>query len=223
MKWLHHWWQHPSQQAWIKRYLALQRREKILLQVTLHAVMLMLVFFVVLDAQRLTINHVKREQHDQQQQLDALYGELAHLQHQQWVDPNQALRTDLARLQAQQYDLDERIAQFTNALVSPAQMATVLEQLMQQDGRLSLVSLQTLSPTAIDLGQEFGHVTLYQHGLRVVVKASYVGVVSYLQRLDALPWRLYWQHLHYRVDEYPRGVFTFEVYTVSMREEVLGG
>ncbi|MBE0482523.1 MAG: hypothetical protein IBX52_03380 [Bacterioplanes sp.] len=223
MKWLNQWWLHPSQQAWITRYLALQRREKILLQVTLHVILLMLVFFLVFEGQLQQMEQEKQRQHVQQEQLTVLQYELSALQSQQLLDPNDALRTELTRLQAQQQDVDERIAQFTNALVSPAQMATILEQLMQQDRRLSLVSLQTMSPTVIDLGQEFGHVTLFQHGLRVVVKASYVGVVDYLQRLDALPSRLFWQNLHYRIDEYPQGVFTFEVFTVSMREEVLGG
>src|SRR5690606_23336916 len=64
---------------------------------------------------------------------------------------------------------------------------------------------------------------LFRHGLRLQLKATYDGLVEYQQRLDSLPWRVYWQTLDYQVQQYPHADVLLELYTFSLNEEVLGG
>jgi len=59
-------------------------------------------------------------------------------------------------------------------------------------------------------------VGVYKYAVRVSVKGSYFDVVEYLQKLEQLPWRFYWNFVEYEVDHYPEAFVTLEVYTLSV-------
>ncbi|TVV42731.1 type II secretion system protein GspM [Thalassolituus sp. C2-1] len=218
-----YWWRHPLAQKLITAYKKLLPREQLLLQIILHAVILALFSLFLLQPLWQRSEVLQQTTASQQQQNQQLQEQLAQQQLQVMTDPNQPLRDELARLQVQQADMNRRIATLTDALVSPAQMVPLLEQMLKQDKRLQLKSLVNLPRERLGLGEEFADVQLYRHGLRLTLDASYDGLLAYLQRLDAMPWRLFWQELNFTVDQHPRGELTLEVYTLSMREEVLGG
>lgn len=220
---LSQWWRYPSAQRLIAAYNALQAREQWLLQVVLHAILLALMGLLLLQPLWQRSMVLQQTTASQQQQNQQLQEQLEQLRQQVITDPDQLLRDELARLQGQQADMNQRIATLTDALVSPAQMVPLLEQMLQQDKRLQLKSLVNLPRERLGLGEEFADVPLYRHGLQLTLDASYDGLLAYLQRLDALPWRLFWQRLDFQIVQHPRGELTLEVYTLSMREEVLGG
>ena len=93
--------------------------------------------------------------------------------------------------------------------------------MMTQDTRLKLVSLENTEGQSIALGAEFSDVDLYRHGMKIRMSADYPSLMSYLQRLDSMPWKLYWQSLDYTVENYPSGELYLEVFTLSTREEIL--
>lgn len=217
------WWRHPSAEKLIRAYNKLLPREQILLQIILHSVVVALFALLLLEPVWQRSEILQQAISGQQQQIRQSEGQLQQLQQQAVNDPNQPLRDELARLQVQQGDMNLRISRLTDALVSPAQMVPLLEQMLKQDKRLQLKSLVNLPRERLGLGEEFADVQLYRHGLRLTLSASYDGLLTYLQRLDAMPWRLFWQELDFTVEQHPQGELTLEVYTLSMREEVLGG
>ncbi|MCT7360456.1 type II secretion system protein GspM [Thalassolituus pacificus] len=217
------WWRHPLAQKGIAAYNALRPREQILLQIILHAVVLALFSLLLLQPLWQRSMALQQTTVSQQQQNQQLHNQLEQLRLQAINDPNQPLRDELARLQVQQTHMNQRITALTDALVSPAQMVPLLEQMLKQDKRLQLKSLVNLPRQPLELGEEFADVQLYSHHLRLTLDASYDGLLAYLQRLDAMPWRLFWQSLDFHIVQHPRGELTLEVYTLSMREEVLGG
>lgn len=217
------WWRHPLAQKAISAYSTLHPREQRWLQVILHAAvvaLLMLLLVQPLWHRNLTLQQTIISQQGQQQRLQ---DQLEQLRQQAINDPNQPLRDELTVLQGQQMQMNQRIASLTDALVSPAQMLPLLEQMLQQDKRLQVKSLVNLPPQRLGLGEEFADVQLYSHGLRLTLDASYDGLLAYLQRLDAMPWRLFWRALDFQIVQHPQGELMLEVYTLSMREEVLGG
>lgn len=60
------------------------------------------------------------------------------------------------------------------------------------------------------------HRGVYRHGMEVVVRGSYADLTAYLQKIEKLPWRLYWGDLRYQVDKYPLAQMSFTVYTISL-------
>jgi len=54
------------------------------------------------------------------------------------------------------------------------------------------------------------------------VSAGYFQLLDLLQRLEALPWRFYWDRLEYRRSDYPRGHIRLRVHTLTAEEGLLG-
>ena len=62
----------------------------------------------------------------------------------------------------------------------------------------------------------------YGLDLELELEGPYLAVLAYLEDLEALPWRLYWQVLEIDVDDYPRNRIRIEVATLSLHEEWIG-
>lgn len=216
------WWQHPQVAVVIQRYQALNPRERQLSLMTLHFVLLALIAVVFIEplasrgmAQQSQANELLATNARLEQQLQQLKNSPI-------KDPNQDLRDELELLTTERLSIESRISNLTDALVSPDKMVAVLEQMLTQDSRLKITSLVTLPKEEIQLDANDPSARLYRHGLRLRIGATYDSLVDYLKRLDALQWRLYWQSLDYRVEQYPRGELLLEVYTLSSREDVVG-
>ncbi|WP_185231606.1 hypothetical protein [Teredinibacter franksiae] len=63
---------------------------------------------------------------------------------------------------------------------------------------------------------------VYKHSVKITLKGEYFSVIAYLQKLEALNWKLFWENIEYQVDRYPGAVVTLEVYTLSTDRGVLG-
>ncbi|MFL0796718.1 MAG: type II secretion system protein M [Cellvibrionaceae bacterium] len=59
---------------------------------------------------------------------------------------------------------------------------------------------------------------IFKHTVELTVKGSYRDVHKYLQALEALEWRFYWDELNYSVDKYPKGQIKLRVYTLTTEE-----
>ncbi|WP_419813207.1 hypothetical protein [Bacterioplanoides sp.] len=217
------WWQHPQAEQVISYYQALSQREKWLTLATLNIllVFLFVLFLIEPSYQRGRLMQSEAEEHHGlnlklEQQLQTL-------QSSPILDPNRDLRNDIEALLREHQEIENRIGRLTDALVSPEDMVTVLEQMLTQDKSLKLTSLATLPREQVTLENSEQGTYLYRHSIEIRMNATYSSVLAYLQRLDALPWRLYWQRLDYDVTEYPRGDLVLQVYTLSSREDLVGG
>jgi MSHA biogenesis protein MshJ len=54
------------------------------------------------------------------------------------------------------------------------------------------------------------------------VEGGYLDVLNYLQKVEALPWRFYWQVLELKAAEYPLNRVRIRLNTLSMDKEWLG-
>ncbi len=137
------------------------------------------------------------------------------------LDPNEPVRDDIQKISAQKQTIDERIQGLTDTLVAPENMPEIFENMMTQDQRLKLISLKNIAGQNVAIDPEFSDVDLYRHGVEIRMQADYPSLLTYLRRLDSMNWKLYWQTLDYRIDEYPNGELLLEVFTLSTREEIL--
>ena len=63
---------------------------------------------------------------------------------------------------------------------------------------------------------------IYKHAFEIEMEATYDSTVQYLQRIDKLPWKVFWQDLRYEAKSYPNGNLKIKIYTLSTSREVLG-
>ncbi len=122
------------------------------------------------------------------------------------------------RLAAAQKGLAERskaMDGLSNRLIPPQRMTWVLEELSRQQPGLKLVSLKTLdtevagAPSTVQLG------SLYRHGVELVLEGSYAAFAAYLERIERMPYRVYWGSLTLDAMAYPKLTLKLTLYTLS--------
>ncbi|MBT8131662.1 MAG: type II secretion system protein M [Gammaproteobacteria bacterium] len=140
-------------------------------------------------------------------------------------DDTQSERQKLSRLdklQDQAAEMDGRIQQFATELISPVEMARMLEKVLERRSSLRLRRLQNTGAEDLLPADSPGQNRLYRHGLVLELEGPYLAVLAYLEDLENLPWRLYWQRLEIDADEYPVNRIHIEVATLSLHEDWIG-
>ena len=131
-------------------------------------------------------------------------------------------REKFERVQQRLDDINERLGGYAAELIDPAEMSRVLQGILKEQSRLRLIRARNISHGAMSASAEAETTTFYRHGLEIEFEGSYLACLEYLQQLEALPWRFYWQFLEIEVLEYPRNRIRLEVSTLSPDEEWIG-
>jgi type II secretory pathway component PulM len=98
------------------------------------------------------------------------------------LDPDAERRGRLALLQDEIADLDKRLQAVTGELIDPARMAVALEQMLERQPGLSLVSMQSLAPRPLLEERDVdGLGNVYRHGLQMEIEGSYLDILRYLR------------------------------------------
>ncbi|SBS67674.1 type 4a pilus biogenesis protein PilO [Vibrio atlanticus] len=206
------------------KFLALSLREKWLLFVCGLVGLSMLVFTLLiepayLDLQEKNVKSMSLTQSNQKQQ-----GELLVLQAKLNKDPDKEIDLELKKLLVESQELSFELAEIVDRLVTPSQMAQLLESVLNAGNGLKLESLESLQPEAISDNQENSDNSNYfLHPVRMELTGSYFDILIYLQALESLPVSYYWRTFEYSVEEYPKARLVFEVYTLGTRQEFIGG
>lgn len=133
-------------------------------------------------------------------------------------DVNAANRAKVAALTEQIRMLDADMDKMTAGVVTPKEMAKLIEEMLTRNKHLELVKLEALPPKPIDTAQDgdsAAGVKIYRHGMRVEFKGRYFDIVKYLQSLEGLPWKVFWGEVSLETDEYPVSKVSLVIYTLS--------
>ena len=144
-------------------------------------------------------------------------------------DPDKQVKQEIAGLQSQLAALDERINGLSENLIAPAEMAKLLEQLLSRQQGLRLMKLKTLASEPLlerkkTPGQQpdTSHYQIYRHAFVVEFEGTYLPTLKYLQELEKLPWKFFWDGVEYSVEKYPHSRVTLKLYTLSLSEGWIG-
>ncbi|NNF15768.1 MAG: hypothetical protein HKN70_03420 [Gammaproteobacteria bacterium] len=139
-----------------------------------------------------------------------------------------ALQLDISSPLSAQLDQARQRAREVDALISaremeildPATMAQVLEDMLANQRGLRLLRARNLD--AERLLESDNDAPLYRHTLRLELEGPYLAVLDYLEELEALPWRIYWQGIEIDAKDYPRNRVRIEISTLSFVEDWIG-
>ena len=144
-------------------------------------------------------------------------------------DPDSAARERRALLDAERLLLDGRLAELTDGLIPPAEMAGALRELLRHATGVTLVRLEALpaEPLFVDAEPEKQGVArprpaVFKHSVVIDLHGNYLAVLRYVQAVEALRWRFFWDSLDYEVDAYPDARVRLILYSLSLREGWLG-
>ena len=130
--------------------------------------------------------------------------------------------------------VDAQLQSTSAGLIAPQRMLAALRDVLDDQQGLRLVSMRNLPVTSLmaprtePVGSAASNVAPmaktgpYVHSLELVVDGSYLDVLRYLQSVEGLPWRFYWQVLELKTTEYPINRVRIRLNTLSMDKEWLG-
>jgi MSHA biogenesis protein MshJ len=120
-------------------------------------------------------------------------------------------------------EVDQQLQSTSAGLIPPQRMLEALRDVLQHDSGLRLVSMRNLPVTSLVPPQTGAEMQgPYMHPVEFVVEGNYLDVLKYLEQVESLPWRFYWQVLELKADEYPLNRVRIRLNTLSMDKEWLG-
>lgn len=148
------------------------------------------------------------------------------------TDPDAVKRSYADALRKQLAEIDRNMQGVQKGLVPPERMGRLLEQMLDRNRGVQLVSLRTLpvqrfeNPLAGPAARapEKGakpaikepERNIYQHSFEISLQGSYADLHDYLSRLERLPSQMFWGRINLDTEHYPRLRVVITVHTLSL-------
>ncbi|OKQ13944.1 type II secretion system protein GspM [Vibrio antiquarius] len=207
-----------------ERFGEMSAREKLLIALCGLVVVIMLLFTLVLEPKLNEIISNERQLSNLKQANQKVEIDTLRIQAQLKKDPNAEIDRSISNLLTESQHLSMQLAEIIEHLITPSQMAELLENVLEQQSGIHLLSLQTLPSEPITEDKEASQYSgYYVHPVRMELTGDYFSIANYLNKLESLPASYYWRSFSYKVEEYPKAKLVLEVYTLGSREEFIGG
>lgn len=225
----------------MKRYWELARsridgmslRERAMIFAAVAFVAIALLSTLLLDPLLTTQKALTTQIVQQQEKRKELQAQMQDVFQAKKADESSPLRIRSAQLRQQLQEKNSYLQSLRDRLVEPDKMVDLLQQVLNKNGKLQLVSLKTLpvSPVmpqganAAEAGgkaaeasakADNGQKQIFQHGVQITVRGGYLDSLQYLAALEKLPVQLFWGDVSFSVDQYPDAVLTLTLYTLSL-------
>jgi MSHA biogenesis protein MshJ len=141
--------------------------------------------------------------------------------------PREKQLQKISLLNEQITNLNLRLKENMRGLIEPKEMAKILESVLNKSIGLKLQSIESqasipLTPFDNEKGEKKENFGIYQHGMKMTLTGSYLATLKYLEALDDLPWKFYWDVLDINVDKYPISTINISVHTLSFHKDWIG-
>ena len=215
-------------QKLLHKFAALNTRERMLILLAIFAFSYQLADLVILDRQFKEVEQLNRAMGNDNAAIVRLNAELNALSGQVQDDPNTQLREQIQAERDQVAMLQARLQEATGELISPQDMARFLERLLVQESQLTLLRLQTSDVKPLLLAEGGADkarpqtAALHRHGFEIEFSGSYLATLNYLEALEKLPWRFFWDSVSYEVLDYPKSIVRLKLHTLSLSEDWIG-
>jgi MSHA biogenesis protein MshJ len=155
-------------------------------------------------------------------------------------DPRRQNLRLAGELQKRSQSLDARISDSAGGFVSAQRMIQLLNDVLDRQGRLELVSIRNLPvvslvppaqaatnggasmPPPSETGGEALGQPPYVHAIEIVIDGQYADILEYLEALEALPYKFRWSTLDLSTAGYPLNRVRIELSTLSLDSTWLG-
>lgn len=202
-----------------QRIDALSLRERAMLFAAAVAVIVFISSYLVFSPMFARQAALRAQLGQQQARIAAIDAEITARVQAHAADPDAAVVARIAAMRTETAALAERLRTMDSALVTPRQMAPLLEAMLKTNGKLRLEALATVpeaAPVAATTGAGAGTPLFYRHGVELTVSGSYADMLAYMAALEAMPTRLFWGGAKLDASAWPSARLTLSVYTLSL-------
>ena len=144
-----------------ERFDEVSAREKVLVALCGLVALTMLLFSLVLEPKLNEVNSNNEQLRNLTQTNHQTEIEILRIQAQLKKDPNVEIEQAIARMMKASQRLSMQLSQIIEHLITPSQMARLLETVLEQQSGVHLVSLQTLSAEPITEDKEVSQYSGY--------------------------------------------------------------
>ncbi|MFZ5622375.1 MAG: hypothetical protein ACOY5W_15260 [Pseudomonadota bacterium] len=131
-------------------------------------------------------------------------------------DPLAGHRARIAELETLIAAQDAQFEAQLGRLVRPDQAAPLLRDVLQAAPGLRLLGMESAAGAPLLADSRRG-ARIVRYDLELRVEGGYLAALDYLKRLEALPWRFFWDGLELEVQTHPRSELRLAVYTLGQR------
>lgn len=152
-------------------------------------------------------------------------------------DPLSLAVTQRKSLERSLSAVDTQLQSTAAGLIAPQKMLSAMRDMLDRQQGVRLISMRNLPVVSLVPVEDTSHTIAngaqlithpiapsgpYLHPIEMVIDGSYLDVLRYLQNVEALPWKFYWQSLELETTEYPINRVRLRLNTLSMDKEWLG-
>ena len=225
-------------ETWFKFASAFNQRnfrERLLIGVSLIAIV-----YLLWDFFYLTSSIKKRD--NLTQRYEAVSKDMVILNSEQQIllkalrkDPLAEKKREIVRLEQEISVVDEALDNLSLGLVPAEKLTKILYDVLEATDSARFVNMEMKSPQLLNLSssseviEDDGNtqlnsqpVGIYKHSVVIEMRGRYFEIVDYLDALEELGWRFYWESLEYNVSTYPSATVVLEVFTLSKEKGALG-
>jgi MSHA biogenesis protein MshJ len=147
------------------------------------------------------------------------------------ADSDPEKRARLASLKEQTIALDTTLAKTTSGLVTPKEMARLVEQILAKNRQLRVIKVESLpaapllddggkpgAGAAASPGAATPDALIYKHGMQIELTGGYLDILNYLKALEGLPWKVFWGQVTLQTEKHPVSRLTLVIYTLSTHQ-----
>ena len=167
-----------------------------------------------------------------EQNLASMSAEFTSLQTSKNNEQLRALREQRDQLIADIKVIETQAGELLDKFIGPEEVPHLLEDLLQKQSGLSLISLKTLKSEKLSVTLQDADVVgenvplqtkvIYRHPFQLTFQGEYFAVLNYLQALEQGEWEIAWRELSYVVEDYPLASITLQIETLSEDSEWVG-
>ncbi|WP_061782872.1 hypothetical protein [Shewanella putrefaciens] len=203
-----------------QQFEVLSRRERVLIGIALLALVSIIGFMPLelLWKKQMSISQQLKVL-EQENQISVQQIEL--YQQRLTMDPNQDYQQRLVLLQQQNQEIDMQLNEQMVDMVPADYMPELLGNLLGQVQGIKLIKFTSIAPVPLLAVGDEKKLNLYSHGIRMSLEGDYFSVMRFVEAVEAMPDKLYWKRLDYKVAEYPKGMIDIEVYTLSLNKDFI--
>lgn len=207
----------------------LSLRERAIIFIAAAFLLVTLINALFLDPLLARENKLSLQVVQQQEKMKEIQANLAALVQAKNNDAHSPVRLQIAKLQQQLNEGETYLNGKRDKLVPPEKMGELLQSVLSKDGRLQMVSMETLPATPLietPAIKQDGAATIvkpstperqiYKHGVKITVRGSYADMLQYLTLLEKLPTQMFWGEARMSVNRYPTAELTLTLYTLSL-------
>lgn len=131
----------------------------------------------------------------------------------------------LAKLQIRLQQVEESLRLKTIELIDPEDMFALMNQMIFRESQLTLINLkrrEVRPAITIEEGGQEEDPGIYRHVLEIKFSGKYADILSYMESLEALDWKLIWDEIEIISGDYPQITVKLVISTLSTQKEWVG-